>query len=174
MHNGGRQDTVFQCLKNLLYTCDIYGYVSWSYAARYFSQETFKLFKCPIFIFVVLFRAAYLKISGSLWVIVLRKLEGANKMARENALTVFSEAYLSQFTCNSRIFSCQSLWWRHAGPKRNQHLSYLLMPFSLRGGGRENRASYFKYPSLGASSKNFKVISSISIALVSPFPWILI
>lgn len=77
MHNGGRQDTVFQCLKNLLYPCDIYGYVSWSYAARYFSQETFKLFKCPDFIFVVLSRAAYLKISGSLWVIVLR--EGLTK-----------------------------------------------------------------------------------------------
>lgn len=38
------------------------------------------------------------------------------------------------------------------------------------GGGTETRASYFKYPSLGASSKDFKVISSISIALVSHFP----
>lgn len=43
-----------------------------------------------------------------------------------------------------------------------------------RGGGREYRAPYFKYPSPGAVfSKNFKVILFISITLVSPFPWIL-
>lgn len=96
MHNGGRQDTVFQCLKNLLYTCDIYGYVSWSYAARYFSQETFKLFKfyfCGAFQ-SCLFEDLRQSVSDS-------TKGGANKMARENALTVFREAYLPLFACNS-------------------------------------------------------------------------
>lgn len=64
MHNGGRQDTVFQCLKDLLCICDSSGHMSWSHTARHFSQETFKLCKCPIF--VVLFTDAYLKTSGSL------------------------------------------------------------------------------------------------------------
>lgn len=100
---------VFQCVKDLLYTGGSSRHMSWSHAARYFSQETFKLFKCPIFIFVVLFTASYLKISGSLRVVVLRKYEVSDKMAKQHDYIVFIEIYLSQSVFNSRIFSYQLL-----------------------------------------------------------------
>lgn len=155
--------TVFQCVKDILYTGGSSGHMSWSHSARYFSQETFKLFKCPIFIFVVLFAASYLKISGSLRVVVLRKHEASNKMAKQHDYIVFIEIYLSQSGFNSRIFSYQLLLRRHAGLRRNQHLFYLLMPLSPREEGENTEPLISNICLLGQSSPRIFKSSHLSL-----------
>jgi len=43
-------------------------------------------------------------------VIILKKYEMDNKMAKQHDYIVFIETYLSQTVFNSRIFSYQLLW----------------------------------------------------------------
>lgn len=141
----------------------LYMWQFWTHElVSHFSQETFKLCKCPIF--VVLFTAAYLKTSGSLWVMVLRKYEVANKMAKRHDYIVFLETYLSQSGFNSRIFSYQLLWWRHAGLRRNQCLfPAFLMPLSLREEGENTEPLISNIPLPGQSSPRILKSSHLSL-----------
>lgn len=89
---------------------------------------------------------------GSLWVMVLRKYEVADKTAKQQTVLCLSGHNLSSSGFNSRIFSYQLLQWRHTDLRRNQPLSCLLVSLSLMEEGENTEPLISNIPLLGQSS----------------------